>query len=418
MRTRQVTGLAALLAAGLLAGCASAPSAQPSSSARSSSSAPAAAAANCAGAAAARGPDAPGLQAVKFTDAAHGWVAGAGRIMATSDGGRSWARQYAGPAALDEVDFTDSAHGWAAGPGALLRTTDGGAHWTSLGLPRVSGQCLAAGSVHFLSPTAGYAVASLGPPSTPAGSTGAGPAGTGGAGAGAAGGRLLRTSDGGQSWTAVAGAPAGVQSACFGSAGSGYVGTPGRVYQTTDAGKTWAASFTEPPATTTQAAGQPAGDTPELQCAGPEAAWVLLLGSGVAMGHAPYLAYATAGGGRWRAVLEETMIESSLRPAVHAAAGAGSEPGPFSVIGAGSAVFVGYTPPANGYGAAPVQLASAGGATVTSLGTVGAINEPLGAAFLTPARGWVVGENLKANTFEVEATSDGGRSWTTQYTVK
>jgi photosystem II stability/assembly factor-like uncharacterized protein len=316
--------------------------------------------------------------------------------MATSDGGRSWGRQYSGPAALDQVDFTDSAHGWAAGPGTLLRTTDGGAQWTSLGQPRVGGQCLAVGSVHFVSPAAGYAVA----------------------GAGAAGGRLLRTSDGGQSWSAVTGAPAGVQSACFGSASSGYAATPGRIYRTTDAGQTWSASFTEPPATSTQAAGQPAGDTPELQCAGLDAAWALFLGSGVALGHAPYLAYATAGGGHWRAVLEETMIESSLRPAVHAAAGAGSEPGPFSVIGADSAVFVGYTPPANGYGAAPVQLASAGGATVTSLGTVGAINEPLGAAFLTPSQGWVVGENLKAGTFQVEATSDGGRSWTTQYTVK
>jgi photosystem II stability/assembly factor-like uncharacterized protein len=316
--------------------------------------------------------------------------------MATSDGGRSWGRQYSGPAALDQVDFTDSAHGWAAGPGTLLRTTDGGAQWTSLGQPRVGGQCLAVGSVHFVSPAAGYAVA----------------------GAGAAGGRLLRTSDGGQSWSAVTGAPARVQSACFGSASSGYAATPGRIYRTTDAGQTWSASFTEPPATSTQAAGQPAGDTPELQCAGLDAAWALFLGSGVALGHAPYLAYATAGGGHWRAVLEETMIESSLRPAVHAAAGAGSEPGPFSVIGADSAVFVGYTPPANGYGAAPVQLASAGGATVTSLGTVGAINEPLGAAFLTPSQGWVVGENLKAGTFQVEATSDGGRSWTTQYTVK
>jgi len=40
-------------------------------------------------------------------------VAGNGRILATSDGGHSWTRQYAGPAALYQVDFTDAAHGWA-----------------------------------------------------------------------------------------------------------------------------------------------------------------------------------------------------------------------------------------------------------------------------------------------------------------
>lgn len=432
MRTRQVTGLAALTAAGLLCGCASAStglagaarptastasasaSAQPAGSSPSGSpSSPAAAAANCADSAAG-GSGGSALQAVQFTDAVHGWVAGTGRIMATSDGGRSWTRQYAGSAALDQVDFTDSAHGWAAGPGTLLRTTDGGARWTSLGQPRVSGQCLMVGSVHFVSPTAGYAVAAPRLQSTTAGGTVADGTGT----VPASGGRLLRTTDGGQSWAAVPGAPAGVQSACFGSASSGYVGTPGRIERTTDGGQTWTVSFTEPPATATQAAGPAVGDTPELQCAGPDAAWVLFLGRGVAMGHAPYLAYASAGGGHWRAVLEETMIESSLRPAVHAAAGAGSEPGPFSVIGADSAVFVGYTPPAGGYGAAPVQLASAGGASVASLGTVGAINEPLGAAFLTRAQGWVVGANLQANTFQVEATSDGGRSWTTQYTVR
>ena len=52
------------------------------------------------------------------------------------------------------------------------------------------------------------------------------------------------------------------------------------------------------------------------------------------------------------------------------------------------------------------------------MGSVGPINEPLGAAFLTPATGWVVGENLKADTFQVEATTDGGRTWSTQYTVR
>jgi Photosynthesis system II assembly factor YCF48 len=99
------------------------------------------------------------LQAVQFTDAAHGWVAGDGRILATSDGGQSWTRQYSGSGELDQVDFTDAAHGWAVGPGTLLRTANGGASWTALREPRLGGHCLAVASVHFVSPAAGYAVA-------------------------------------------------------------------------------------------------------------------------------------------------------------------------------------------------------------------------------------------------------------------
>jgi trimeric autotransporter adhesin len=459
---RQAGAIAALAVAGLLGGCAATSSGQQaqagksasaaSSSAASSSAASAKAAvtqtdpragassdspaprsaagatstAGCqaAGASAgAVGSPGPALSAVQFTDAAHGWVAGAGRILATSDGGRSWNTQYSGSADLDQVDFTDAAHGWAVGQGALLRTADGGASWTGLSEPRVGGHCLVVDSVHFVSAARGYAIAAPVPAtaaSTAAAAAAAAAAATapGTAGTPAAGGRLLATTDGGATWNPLPGAPAGAQSACFGSAHDGYVGTPGRIWRTTDAGMTWALAFTEPRAAAVgQAAGNPsAGDTPELQCAGQQAAWVLFLGNGAAMMHAPYLAYATGQGTEWHGVLEETMLESALRPKLHLPAGPGSEPGPFSAISASAAAFVGYTPP-EGFGAAPVALASGGGATLTSAGNVPAINEPLAAAFLTPAKGWVVGENLKSNTFTVEATSDGGHSWATQYTT-
>jgi photosystem II stability/assembly factor-like uncharacterized protein len=427
-------------------------------------------------------------------------VAGAGRIAATTDGGRSWITQYSGPASLNQVDFTDAAHGWAVGQGVLLRTENGGATWTGLREPSLSGACQPVGSVHFVSPELGYAVAApaaAGSASSGSASSGSGGTGSGGSGSGGGGsagnstgssvsgtpgaqapaGHLLRTTDGGATWSALTAAPSGVQSACFGSAQDGYAGASGRIWRTTDAGKSWALAFTEPDAsslgqpaggtstsapgtaTSTAAAGTPtagaatpttgaatstaaaatstaaaatstagaatstaaavagqsSGDTPELQCAGQTAAWVLFLGSGVAMMHAPYLAYATTQGTSWRGVMEEPMLESALRPQVRLSAGPGSEPGPFSVISPSAAAFVGYTPPANGYGAAPVALVSEG--TVKSAGDVGAINQPLGAAFLTPAQGWVVGENLKSDTFDVEATTNGGRTWTTQYTA-
>ena len=449
-----VPALTVLAAAGLLGGCAASSGQQPASgtasgtasravavtsaggptasagsrsrgtaSAAGGSPAAGASAAACAGlsvaAPAAASSGTPALAAVQFTDADHGWVAGAGRIMATSDGGRSWTRQYSGSADLSQVDFTDAAHGWAAGglscaplTGAQLDRAeraagrrplpDGQLGALRLGRPRLRdrrppsrerrqfGRHLRRCGRHLL-----RHCGRLGTP--------------------ASGGELLVTTDGGATWSQVTAAPA-AQSACFGTAQDGYVGASGRIWRTTDAGKTWALAFTEPQASAvsqsagaSSAGGQSAGDTPEFECAGQSAAWVLFLGDGAAMMHSPYLAYATEQGTAWHGVLEETMLESALRPKLHLPAGPGSEPGPFSAISSTAAVFVGYTPP-DGFGAAPVALASGGGTTLTSAGNVAAINQPLAAAFLTPARGWVVGENLKSNTFAVEATTDGGHS--------
>ena len=435
LRVRTVLPAAAALAAvGLLGGCVATSSGQqaagqaasrsPSTAATSAVGTPsrtgsgaggASPAASCAsvGAPATGANAAPALQSIQFVDQSHGWAAGAGRIMATSDGGHAWTRQYAGTAALRQVDFTDAAHGWAVGQGTLMSTADGGATWTTRPEPRLNGQCAAVSAVHFVSPSLGYAIAASAD-STSAGA-GAGSAGGAAAGAANAGGQLLRTTDGGVTWAPVSGAPANAQAVCFGGPRDGYVGSPGRIWRTTDGGTTWSPTFTEPAASSGQSAGQQAGDTPEIECAGQHAAWVLFLGTGAAMLHAPYLAYATRDGHTWRGVMEEAMLESAVRPGLHMPDGPGSEPGPFSAISPDAAAFVGYTPPANGWGAAPLTMATDGGATLNRAGDVTGVNQPLAAAFLTTTRGWVVGENLKARTFAIVATADAGRTWTTQY---
>ncbi len=74
------------------------------------------------------------LTAVYFVDARHGWAVGHDMlILATSDGGLHWTKQFSAPQEsrpLLNVWFADLQHGYATGAyGAFLSTRDGGSHW-------------------------------------------------------------------------------------------------------------------------------------------------------------------------------------------------------------------------------------------------------------------------------------------------
>ena len=91
------------------------------------------------------------LSRVRFTDAKHGWIAGGrvrnapsnaemrhderggfGYILATEDGGKTWDIQYAEEGRyLFGLTMIDSERGWVCGEGGiLLNTDDGGKHWS------------------------------------------------------------------------------------------------------------------------------------------------------------------------------------------------------------------------------------------------------------------------------------------------
>jgi len=397
-----LSGLA-VLAAGLTAGCGTAASGHSTAPARAPASATGSGLSSvCAGAGAPGVYSAftpvpvPALGAVQFVSARQGWTAGAGRVLATSDGGQTWTRQYSGPAELYQVDFVDARHGWAAGTNTLLRTTDGGATWAAAGDP-----CGAIRSVRFVTPAVGYAVAG-----------GSQVRIDGGVPAPVAGGELLATTDGGQSWSAVPAAPAQAQTACFTSPSSGFLGTPGKIWRTSDAGQAWSLAFSEPAAS---GARPGAADTTLLECPGGSAVWAMFLGSGAALGHAPYLAYGTQNAGPMRALFEETYIESAIRPQVRAPDGPGSYPGPFSAISPDAAAFVGFDP-AEGYGAAPLMMVTGG--APHARGNVSGISQAYGASFVSTTQGWVVGKNLQSGDYAIEATTDAGHTWTDQYQTR
>ena len=327
-----------------------------------------------------------GLAAVQFVSSEQGWVVGAGRILATDDGGHTWQVQYRGSADLLGVDFVDADHGFAVGDNQLLVTDDGGRKWSELEEP-----CLPIRSVHFTSPSFGYAVAGGSLLDSLKGS------------------ELFVTSDGARHWRHDTKGPTSVQSLCFTTRYDGWIGTPGKVWHTADGGLQWSLSFSEP-----HRVGPPGqGDTAMVQCGGTRGAWVLFLGSGAATTHSPYVAFATRDGRSWHPVLEETFTESGIMPEVHAPDGPGTYPGPFSAVSGETAIFVGFSPaPA----VAPMDIATDNGSKLNSSRNVTGIYEPTGVAFVSEDRGWVIGVSIPpGNGSVIEATSNGGRTWTRQW---
>lgn len=82
------------------------------------------------------------LTAVHFPDPQHGWAVGHdAAIVATADGGKTWALQYFQPELekpLLDVLFLDASRGFALGAyGLLLQTADAGKTWTEVDAPSI-----------------------------------------------------------------------------------------------------------------------------------------------------------------------------------------------------------------------------------------------------------------------------------------
>jgi photosystem II stability/assembly factor-like uncharacterized protein len=292
-----------------------------------------------------------------FADPTHGWAAGRGGILGTRDG-RSWRVQTGMPIrALTAVDATDA---WALARSSLLRTRDG-IRWQV-----ATRQAFAA--VSFADAETGFALR---------------PDGT-----------LRRTSDGGVTWRSARGPTRRVQALCFSGATVGYVAAAGIVWRTIDGGRTWRASRLRP-----SSQGFP---VPQLGCRGRDAWAVFHEGAGA--GTEAYFVFRSLDrGAHWREVLA-SPFQRRLPPISNYS-------GPFSVLGAGAAVFVGSCGPCGRYQpTATVVRTTDGGLTFTRRTPFDGY-APESVSFVDANRGWLLTSDRRRSDGVVWSTVDGGTTW-------
>lgn len=205
-------------------------------------------------------------RALTFADPMHGWVACDGFVMATIDGGAHWKVQAADKTAGHDwvaVHAADASHAFAVSDdGFLLGTEDAGATWSV----RASEPGCSLRAIEFADSRDGWAVGSdtdghaLALATTDGGATwgeawGLAPVALSAIdfadalhGMAAGAGAIVRTADGGRTWTPVSWPLAADEtptelSLAFSSATHGWVavsvGGAGRLYETLDSGVTW-----------------------------------------------------------------------------------------------------------------------------------------------------------------------------------
>jgi len=318
------------------------------------------------------------LAAIAFVSDTVGWAAGTHAIIATADGGRTWTRQYRGPADIRALDFTDERDGWAVGATSLLRTTDGGVTWEAAGEP--DGRLLS--GVDFVSPTRGWGAA------LPDG-TGRPPY---------LGGPLVRTTDGGESWSQVGSTVA--NSVCT-LGGSLVAGSGSRVLRSTDGGATWTPLFDAATARNPWMGAV-------VQCAGDTSIWVLFQG-GAGAGSQGYAAYTSSdAGASWRPVVVAPILAGS-DPAFHGVVRLDAYAGPFEAVSGDDAVFLGQCPACDPQHVMVLRTEDAGDQWDRRV-----INGfvPTGLAFADAQRGWMTTQlAYPGRRAAILATNDGGRTW-------
>jgi photosystem II stability/assembly factor-like uncharacterized protein len=313
------------------------------------------------------------LADLQMVNPTKGFAVGKGTILGTDDG-RTWTPRYSGAAAFLSVDAVDATHAWAVGDRALYRTSDGGKSWKGAGNPD-DGTVLR--QVHFVDEHFGWGVGRNG--------------------------KLYRSGDGGSTWGELS-PPCGAEAVCFTAQDDGWVAVGDRIARSTYGGDSWTPVFTVP-GQQSQATWHPVA----LQCARGGVVWALFSRGDAAAGHIPYALYRGTAGGEWALVAKEAMTVPDLPSD---APPLGGYPAPISVIDGESSVALTFTGPAD----PPVGLRVATfGQGLGPERKIAALSSPLGASFLSPDSGWVVGRSKDGSNDVILATTDGGQTWHEQF---
>jgi hypothetical protein len=286
---------------------------------------------------------------------------------------------------VQQLDMLNQRDGWAVAPDALLQTTDGLTWHPAPASPPGTTE-----RVYFTSPASGYAIA---------------------------GAALFHTADAATTWQPVA-TPVAPGATCWVNDSTGWIGDRGpfssgistspnsaaSLFMTADAGRTWR-SLPLPPVMSDPQFGQ------RLQCVPPATVWDLLLG-GAGAGSQQYALIRSADGGQtWRTVTGLHLQPNTVPQ------GPGSYATALSVVDAQTAFLGGICGACSPDGRADgVGRTLDGGASWQNYPVVGPPTLRDLAA-VTPQRGWVILSGANGQPSTIQATTDGGRTWRTQFTL-
>jgi photosystem II stability/assembly factor-like uncharacterized protein len=303
------------------------------------------------------------LTTIQFVDTQHGWAGGDGTLLATTDGGRTWTSQYTGASKVQSLDFTDSLHGWVATGDGFMMTIDGGKTWTPL-KERPE-------AIDFITADVGWM---------------------------RSGGHLYQTSDSGRTWSERK-ALDGFKSFCASAPETLLAAIGDSVMQSRDGGKSWAPVFKAP------GEGDPNSWQGTIHCRG-AAAYVLLTG-GAAMGSQAYVTFRSTDDGKsWAPVL------ASHYPTVNVEQWIDAYSGPFDLVNADTAFFLGSCAPCLGFGTSSTTRTADGGRTWHH-DVIAFLRQVTALSFVDAQHGWILAE-VPGGT-AILATTDGGSTWSPQY---
>lgn len=325
----------------------------------------------------------PALSSVAFADVATGWAGGDGVILGTKDGGATWLREWSGGRSISSLSAVDRLHVWGLafdGLNTLGPTADQ--------LIRTSD---GGRSWSIIKVSGGFRQIAFS-------NTVTGWAIVGGISDTTSGpGTLETTTDGGRNWRAST-LGKQVDSVCFAGASVGWAATGSGVFRTLDGGHRWL-RVTGGPNDASNAGWQAL-----VECRA-SSAWVFWNGGGGLGSEGYWVTRTLDDGAHWKMVLAQ--LDDALHlPNIDAYAES------FASSGSRSATFLGLCP-ACGYGTWSVTRSTDGGRTVshTPLGGLqGAVLDDI--TFSDVRHGWIAG--AAAGGFLL-ATDDGGKTWRRSY---